>query len=387
MCNSIILSKNLDSLYIHDKDVSSPYNNPRKDNTAVRFPKIRFLAWLNRWQKSNRDYIPTFFKMIDKGILSTEREREGERPLSKVGWIRSNVPIFLPTLFGKKRLAFRVIRDDDRGATTPRGRRYLGATIVQWISAVPVSRRGSRKNKDGESLRQKRRRWERPVFLRWSCAVSCKPPGKLDTVALALSQGSTRLWRTFDSMHHRHLEKSIEILPSWKKIGKQVHWGDLLSILSISFNFVFTERDSIDLNWKRFFVILFSNRERERDGSGIVSRSFIEFTYKRESLQARGWNISWAWRSFSTRVSFVPSTQAHYYSKCAAETIFARGSCRDVGSERVNKPRYQFNSKGNWNCEQWAVWRGALPPTVARVATATTNIGFLPRNERSNVGH
>lgn len=71
MCNSIILSKNLDSLYIHDKDVSSPYNNPRKDNTAVRFPKIRFLAWLNRWQKSNRDYIPTFFKMIDKGILST----------------------------------------------------------------------------------------------------------------------------------------------------------------------------------------------------------------------------------------------------------------------------------------------------------------------------
>lgn len=44
MCNSIILSKNLDSLYIHGKDVSSPYNNPRKDNTAVRFPKIRFLS-------------------------------------------------------------------------------------------------------------------------------------------------------------------------------------------------------------------------------------------------------------------------------------------------------------------------------------------------------
>lgn len=50
------------------------------------------------------------------------------------------------------------------------------------------------------------------------------------------------------------------------------------------FFFFFTEKDSIDLNWKRFFVILFSNRERERK-KRIVSRSFIEFTYKRESLQ------------------------------------------------------------------------------------------------------
>lgn len=85
-------------------------------------------------------------------------------------------------------------------------------------------------------------------------------------------------------MHHRHLEKSIEILPSWKKIGKQVHWGDLLSILSISFNFVFTERDSIDLNWKRFFVILFSNREREREMEAVLSLVLLQNSRTRERV-------------------------------------------------------------------------------------------------------
>lgn len=197
--------------------------------------------------------------MIDKGILSIERKRESFVQ-SRLGVGSDKKQFLYSFLYSFQCCLGR--RDWRLGLSGMMivVRRPLG---VVDTSAPPLSSgsalcpslvvaRGRRWNKDGESLRQKRRRWERPVFLRWSCAVSCKPPGKLDTVALALSQGSTRLWRTFDSLYHRHLEKSIEILPSWKKIGKQlVHWGDLLSILSISFLqfFFFFSRKKIPSIW------------------------------------------------------------------------------------------------------------------------------------------
>lgn len=82
-------------------------------------------------------------------------------------------------------------------------------------------------------------------------------------------------------------------------LGKRLasNWGDLLSILSISFLqfffFFFTEKDSIDLNWKRFFVILFSNREREREKEAYCLSFFYRIhVQEREFTRARGWNIS-----------------------------------------------------------------------------------------------
>lgn len=60
-----------------------------------------------------------------------------------------------------------------------------------------------------------------------------------------------------------------------------------------NFFFFFTEKDSIDLNWKRFFVILFSNREREREKEAYCLSFFYRIhVQEREFTRARGWNIS-----------------------------------------------------------------------------------------------
>lgn len=141
--------------------------------------------------------------MVDKGILSRLRELCP----SKVGWIRNNVPI--------RRLGGRNWRLGLSGMMIV-VRRPLG---VVDTSAPPLSARSAlcpslvvaRRREDSgikmASLFGKRGDDERPVFFTgWSCAVFLYPRRPVSRLKnwirlLALSQGSTRLWRTSHSMY------------------------------------------------------------------------------------------------------------------------------------------------------------------------------------------
>lgn len=159
--------------------------------------------------------------MVDKGILSRRRELCP----SKVGWIRNNVPI--------RRLGGRNWRLGLSGMMIV-VRRPLG---VVDTSAPPLSARSAlcpslvvaRRREDSgikmASLFGKRGDDERPVFFTgWSCAVFLYPRRPVSRLKnwirlLALSQGSTRLWRTSHSMYSLGVSFTsfLRKIDSWKK--------------------------------------------------------------------------------------------------------------------------------------------------------------------------
>lgn len=221
--------------------------------------------------------------MVDKGILSRRRELCP----SKVGWIRNNnVPI--------RRLGGRNWRLGLSGMMIV-VRRPLG---VVDTSAPPLSARSAlcpslvvaRRREDSgikmASLFGKRGDDERPVFFTgWSCAVFLYPRRPVSRLKnwirlLALSQGSTRLWRTSHSMYSVSFTSFLRKIDS--SILKKISIGKLGFLRFLQFCFHGKRFHRLELEKIVRNFIFWRDGERR---SGIVSRSFIEFTYKRESYK------------------------------------------------------------------------------------------------------